>query len=171
MAHFAKLGINGKVIDVMVVADADCLDANGVENEEIGRQFLENLTGWPLWKQTSYNTVRNTHSLGGTPFRKNHAGIGCTYDEDLDGFIRRKPETSKGTYVIDETTGAWKRPLPLPANAIIYGTDDGLNRGAINYNWDETLYQTDNTQGWVVKTEDLQSSLNDDGTKYPGDGD
>jgi len=171
MAHFAKLGINGKVIDVMVVADADCLDADGVENEEIGRQFLEDLTGWPLWKQTSYNTSRNTHATGGTPFRKNHAGIGCTYDEDSDAFIRRKPETSKGTYVIDETTGAWKRPVELPADAILYGTDDSLNRGAINYIWDETLYQTDNTQGWVAKTEDLQSSLNDDGTKYPGDGD
>lgn len=171
MAHFAKLGINGKVIDVMVVADAVCLDADGNENEEIGRQFCEQLTGWPLWKQTSYNTSRNVHSSGDASkaFRKNFAGVGCTYDEDLDAFIRRKPETSKGTYVVDETTGAWKRPVALPSDAIHYSdANDHLNRGAVNYTWDETAYQNDNTQGWVKKTEDIQNTTNADGKTWPG---
>jgi hypothetical protein len=79
MAHFAKLGINSKVIGVEVVADADCKNADNNEDEQVGIQFLENIHGWPLWKQTSYNTQANVHSLGGTPFRKNYAGIGYTY--------------------------------------------------------------------------------------------
>jgi hypothetical protein len=56
MAHFAKLGINGKVIAVLVVANADTINASGVEDENVGIQFLERSTGWPLWKKTSYNT-------------------------------------------------------------------------------------------------------------------
>ena len=56
MAHFAKLGINSKVIGVEVVADDDCKNADGVEDESVGIQFLENIHGWPLWKKTSYNT-------------------------------------------------------------------------------------------------------------------
>ena len=87
MAHFAKLGINSKVISVEVVADADCENADNNEDESVGIQFLEHIHGWPLWKQTSYNTHANVHSLGGTPFRKNYAGVGHTYDEDRDAFI------------------------------------------------------------------------------------
>ena len=56
MATFAKLGINGKVIAVHSVSDADCLNADGKEDESVGIQFLENLHGWPLWAQTSYGT-------------------------------------------------------------------------------------------------------------------
>jgi len=53
MAHYAKLGANNKVIAVEVVADADCQNASGVEDEEVGRQFLERIHSWPLWKKTS----------------------------------------------------------------------------------------------------------------------
>jgi len=53
MAHYAKLGINSKVIGVEVVADADCQNASGVEDEEVGRQFMERIHSWPLWRKTS----------------------------------------------------------------------------------------------------------------------
>ena len=67
MAHYAKLGINSKVIAVNVVADKDCKNANNVEDEEVGRQFLERIHNYPLWKQTSFNTFNGQHKLGGTP--------------------------------------------------------------------------------------------------------
>ena len=93
MAHYAKLGANNKVIAVHVVADSDCQNADGVEDEEVGRQFLERIHNWPLWKQTSYNTLNNKHSSGDNSkaFRGNYAGIGYTYDEDNDIFIHPKP--------------------------------------------------------------------------------
>ena len=111
MAHFAKLGINSKVISVEVVADNDCKNADGVEDESVGIQFLENIHGWPLWKRTSYNTHANTHKLGGTPFRKNYAGVGHTYDEDRDAFIPPKPYAS---WVLNETTCIWGAPVTYP---------------------------------------------------------
>ena len=82
MAHYAKLGINSKVIAVNVVNDSDCLNADGIEDEEVGRQFLERIHNWPLWKKTSYNTSRGEHKNGGTPLRGNYAGIGFIWDED-----------------------------------------------------------------------------------------
>ena len=129
MAHFAKLGINSKVIGVEVVADADCQNADGVEDETVGIQFLENIHGWPLWKRTSYNTTANTHKLGGTPFRKNYAGIGHTYDEDRDAFIPPKPFAS---WILDETKGIWGSPVTYP-------TVEEYGDPAKNYDisWDE----------------------------------
>ena len=62
MAHYAKLGANNKVIAVHVVADKDCKNADGIEDEEVGRQFLERIHRWPLWKRTSYNTYGNKHN-------------------------------------------------------------------------------------------------------------
>jgi hypothetical protein len=137
MAHFAKLGINSKVIGVEVVADADCKNADNIEDETVGIQFLENIHGWPLWKKTSYNTQANVHSLGGTPFRKNYAGIGYTYDEDRDAFIPPKPYAS---WVVNETTCLWEAPVAYPS-VIEYG--DPAKKYEIS--WDET-----NTR-WVAK--------------------
>ena len=96
MAHFAKLGANNKVISVEVVADSDCLNADGIEDEEVGRQFLERIHSWPLWKQTSYNTQGNKHKSGddSKALRGNYAGIGMTYDEDNDLFLPKKPFVS-----------------------------------------------------------------------------
>jgi hypothetical protein len=91
MASFAKIGMNGKVIAVHSVVNKVLHDSNGIEREDIGIDFLTKLHGWSIWKQTSYNTHAGVHSLGGTPFRKNHAGIGYTYDEDRDAFIPKKP--------------------------------------------------------------------------------
>jgi len=108
MAHYAKLGANNKVIAVHVVADKDCQNADGVEDEEVGRQFLENIHSWPLWKKTSYNTSGGQHKNGGTPLRGNYAGIGLTYDEDNDIFINKKPHAS---WVLDVATASWKSPI------------------------------------------------------------
>jgi hypothetical protein len=108
MAHFAKLGINSKVIAVHVVDNKDLHNADGIEEEEVGRQYLERIHNWPLWKQTSYNTQRNQHKNGGTPLRGNYAGIGFTYDEENDVFWPIKPYTS---WVKNLTTAQWQSPI------------------------------------------------------------
>ena len=108
MAHYAKLGINSKVIAVHVVADSDCQNADGIEDEEVGRQFLERIHSWPLWKKTSYNTAGGQHKDGGTPLRGNYAGIGMTYDEDNDIFIVEQPYPS---WVKVVSTASWQSPI------------------------------------------------------------
>ena len=70
MASFAKIGLNGKVIEVLSVVNEVLHDSNGVEQEAIGIDFLTKLTGYPVWKQTSYNTNGGVHSSGGIPLRK-----------------------------------------------------------------------------------------------------
>ena len=140
MAHFAKLGINSKVIGVEVVADDDCKNADGVEDETVGIQFLEHIHGWPLWKQTSYNTHANVHALGGTPFRKNYAGIGFTYDEENDGFVAPKPYAS---WILDGATCTWSAPVTYPS-VTTYG--DPAKQYEIG--WDET-----NTR-WTAKDQE-----------------
>lgn len=127
MASFAKIGLNGKVIEVQSVVNEVLHDANGVEQEINGIDFLTKLTGWSIWKQTSYNTKGGVHSSGGTPFRKNHAGIGYTYDEDRDAFIPPKPFNS---WTLDEDTCLWEAPVAYP--------DDGQI-----YRWNETDQQWD----------------------------
>jgi len=108
MAHYAKLGANNKVIGVHVVNDADCKNASGVEDEEVGRQFLERIHSWPLWKKTSYNTAGGQHKDGGTPLRGNYAGIGMTYDDDNDIFIGKKPFAS---WVLNVAEARWQSPI------------------------------------------------------------
>ena len=108
MAHYAKLGINSKVISVEVVADADCQNADGIEDEEVGRQFLERIHSWPLWKKTSYNTMGGQHKLGGTPLRGNYAGIGMIYDEDNDLFLAKKPYAS---WFLNTSEARWQSPV------------------------------------------------------------
>jgi hypothetical protein len=127
MASFAKIGLNNKVIEVLSVVNEVLHDANGVEQEAIGIDFLTKLTGYPVWKQTSYNTHSGVHNNGGTPLRKNHAGIGYTYDEDRDAFIPKKPYNS---WILNETTCNWEAPVAYP-------TDGG------KYTWNETTKNWD----------------------------
>ena len=112
MASFAKIGLNNKVIEVLSVHNNELLDSNGVEQEVNGIDFLTKLTGWSIWVQTSYNNN----------FRKNHAGIGYTYDEDRDAFIPPKPFNS---WILNEDTCQWEAPVAYP---------DDDNR----YTWNET---------------------------------
>jgi hypothetical protein len=111
MASFAKIGLNGKVIAVHSVVNEVLHDSNGIEREDIGIDFLTKLHGWAIWKQTSYNTHGGVHDNGGTPLRKNHAGIGYTYDEDRDAFIPKKPFNS---WILNETTCLWESPVAYP---------------------------------------------------------
>jgi len=126
MASFAKIGLSGKVIEVLSVNNEVLHDANGVEQENIGIDFLTKLTGWAIWKQTSYNTYGGVHSNGGTPFRKNHAGIGYTYDEDRDAFIPKKPYNS---WILNETTCLWEAPVAYPTDGQKYSWNEE------NKNW------------------------------------
>ena len=122
MASFAKIGLNGKVIAVHSVVNEVLHDSNGVEREDIGIDFLTKLHGWQNWKQTSYNTLEGVHSLGGTPFRKNHAAIGYIYDYNRDAFI---PPKLYNSWILNESTCNWEAPVAYP-------TDGG------KYTWNET---------------------------------
>jgi len=117
MASFAKIGLNSKVIEVLSVVNEVLHDSNGVEQEDIGIDFLTKLTGYPLWKQTSYNTHGGLHDNGGTPLRKNHAGIGYTYDETRNAFIPPKPFNS---WILNEDTCLWNPPIAMPQNGNRY---------------------------------------------------
>jgi hypothetical protein len=110
MAHFAKLGANGKVIQVLTLDNKDMLNADGVEDEAVGQQYLELHNNWPaqMWIQTSYNTAGGQHKNGGTPFRGNYAGIGYTWDEDNQIFWPKKPYAS---WVKHIATASWKSPI------------------------------------------------------------
>ena len=110
MAHFAKISDTSQVLAVHVVTNSDCLNADGVEDETIGQQFLERLFSWPasMWVQTSYNTSQGIHRLGGTPLRGNYAGIGHIWDEDNNIFYMKKPHAS---WVLNTTTATWHSPI------------------------------------------------------------
>ena len=116
MAHFAKLDENNIVTQVIVVSNEIATSENA------GVTFINNLYKTSdTWKQTSYNTVKNTHSLGGTPFRKNYASIGYTYDASKDAFIPPKPFNS---WVLDETTCWWEPPVAIPSDGKEYDWDE-----------------------------------------------
>jgi hypothetical protein len=112
MAHFAKLGANSKVIQVLTLNNGDMLNADGVEDETVGQQYLETHNNWPaqMWIQTSYNTSANTHSSGDNSkaFRGNYAGIGHIWDEDDQIFWPKKPYTS---WVKHIESASWKSPI------------------------------------------------------------
>ena len=117
MASFAKIGLNNKVIEVLSVNNEVLKDSNGIEQESIGIDFLTKLTGWAIWKQTSYNTVAGIHTKGGIPFRKNHATIGYTYDEDKDAFI---PKKTYNSWILNEQTCLWEAPIAYPTDGNKY---------------------------------------------------
>jgi len=112
MAHFAKLGSNGKVIQVTPMDNQVMEDSDGNEVEANGQQWLEKHNNWPaqMWIQTSYNTFNNTHSSGDNTqaFRGNYAGIGYTWDEENNIFWSKKPYAS---WVKDIATATWKSPI------------------------------------------------------------
>ena len=119
MAHFAKLDENNIVIAVNVVHNNELL-VDGVENEQKGIDFLNNFFNTSdNWKQTSYNTLSGNHNLGGTPFRKNYAGKGYTYDESRDAFI---PPQDYPSWILNEDTCQWEAPVSRPTEGIEEGT-------------------------------------------------
>ena len=118
MAHFAKLGVGNIVERVIVVHNSVITDANGVEQEQLGVNFINQLYNTnDTWKQTSYNTYGGVHKLNGTPFRKNYAGIGYTYDLQRDAFIPPKPFNS---WILNEQTCLWEAPVARPNDGNMY---------------------------------------------------
>jgi len=118
MASFAKIE-NNIVITVVSVVNEVLKDSNGIEQEQLGINFLKTLYNEPnaIWKQTSYNTNAGVHYLGGTPFRKNHAGIGFNYDEQINAFIPPKPYNS---WILNEETCNWEAPISYPIDGQKY---------------------------------------------------
>ena len=112
MAHFAKLGSNSKVIQVLTLNNGDMLNADGVEDESVGQQYLERHNNWPapMWIQTSYNTSGGKHSSGddSKALRGNYAGIGYIWDEDNNLFYPKSPYPS---WVLNTTTASWYSPI------------------------------------------------------------
>ena len=130
MAHFAKLGI-GNIIETVVVVSNDI-----ATTEQAGVDFLNNLYGSrDVWKQTSYNTYGGEHKLGGTPFRKNYAGIGFKYDQTRDAFIEPQPFNS---WILNETTCLWDSPVVKPETYTQNLVDENNNPIPDYYNWNET---------------------------------
>jgi hypothetical protein len=106
MAHFAKV-VDGKVSQV-IVAEKEFFDT-----------FVDSSPG--EWIQTSYNTHGGVHKNGGTPLRKNYAGIGFTYDRTRDAFIPHQPFAS---WVLDEQTCLWNAPVAMPSDGKTYAWDE-----------------------------------------------
>lgn len=113
MAHYAKLDENNKVISVHVVSN-EVINIDGIESEQAGIDFLTNLHGHNKWKQTSYNGN----------FRKNYAGIGYEYNEDLDAFIPPKPFAS---WILDPSDATWKSPVEMPSGENYFWNEESLS--------------------------------------------
>lgn len=120
MAHFAEVDSNNIVQRVLVIAN---------EEEYRGQEFLANDLGLGgTWLKTSYNTFGGVHSFGGTPLRKNYAGIGFSYDSARDAFIPPKPHNS---WLLDEDTCLWEPPKPYPTDGAMYVWNETTT------NWEE----------------------------------
>jgi hypothetical protein len=120
MGHYAFVNENNIVTEVITGRDED--------------EVIDGITDWEahygdfrgqVCKRTSYNTVGGVHLFGGTPYRKNYAGIGYTYDADRDAFIAPKPFES---WILDEDSCTWQAPTPYPTDGLMYQwVEDDLN--------------------------------------------
>jgi hypothetical protein len=125
MAYFAKLGTGNIVEQVISINNAVITDANGVEQEQLGNDFINKLYNTrDVWKQTSYNNN----------IRKNFAGIGFKYDQARDAFIAPKPYPS---WILNEDTCLWEAPVAKPTTEL----EDNQY-----YVWNETIIN------WEIKT-------------------
>lgn len=121
MAHFAELDENNVVLRVVVIANADTHDINGIESEEIGIATCKKLFGVNTrWRQTSYNDG----------MRKRFAGVGSTYDEVLDAFVPPKVFSS---WVLNTEEASWEAPVPMPQL-----TEEERAQG-YRYTWNEDI--------------------------------
>ena len=133
MAHFAKISETNEVLTVLTLNNSDMLNADGVENESVGQQYLETHNNWPaqMWIQTSYNTSQNKHNSGDNSkaLRGNYAGIGFTWDENNQIFWSKKPYAS---WVKNILEARWQSPI---------GDAPTLTE-------EQTLQNTDSTHMW-----------------------
>ena len=168
MAHFAKLGVNGKVIAVHGLDNKDMLNADGQEDESVGQNRLQEIHGWPaaMWIQTSYNTRGNKYynedgSEGdqSKKLRGNYAGIGYTYDEDNDIFWPKQPYAS---WTKNTSTASWDCPINYPSV-----TTDGADPVVWDWSivWNESAYQSDNSKGWKGTKHNVDGTAHADADK------
>jgi hypothetical protein len=142
MAHFAKIGLNSKVIAVHGLDNNKMLNASNVEDETVGVQELTRIHGWPLWVQTSYNTrgnkYYNTDGSEGDQTKKlrgNYAGIGYIWDEDNNLFFPPKPYASWLKY---NAEARWRSPIgDAPALTTEQASQNTANTHRWSYNWNE----------------------------------
>lgn len=156
MAHYAFLDENNIVTEVIVGIDETEL----IEGQD-PETWYSNFRGQTC-KRTSYNTVAGEHRFGGTPYRKNYAGIGYSFDETRDAFIPPKPYSS---WILNETTCIWESPIPYPDTSAIPTEYQIYNV----YAWNETI------QNWELVQPFEDWTLNEAGyyeapTPYPTDG-
>lgn len=114
MAHYAK--VENGIVTQVIVADQEFIDSGALGDPS-------------TWLQTSYNTFGGVHRSGGTPLRKNYAGVGYSYMPDIDAFVPPKPFPS---WVLNSETGLWDAPVPRPENNLYVIWDEELQ------NWKET---------------------------------
>lgn len=126
MAHYAQ--VEDGVVTKVIVAEQDFVD--GIEG---------------VWLQTSYNTSGGVHTLGGTPLRKNFAGVGMIYDAGRDAFYQPQPYPS---WTLDESTCYWKAPVeyPPPKGGLVVEGGTGEETNRVQYVWDEP------STNWIVVT-------------------
>jgi hypothetical protein len=121
MAYFAKLGTGNIVENVISINNSVITDSNGIEQEQLGVDFINNLYNTrDVWKQTSYNRT----------FRKNYAGIGFQYDQQRDAFIPPKPFNS---WVLNENTCNWEAPIAKPTIELEENKYYSWNESIINW--------------------------------------
>ena len=138
MAHFAKISENNEVLTVLTLNNVDMQNADGVEEETVGQQYLEKHNNWPanLWIQTSYNTSKGQHQNGGTPLRGNYAGVGMTYDQNNDIFIGSKVHAS---WVLNVAEARWQSPIgDAPALTSEQQSQNEALTHMWVYNWNES---------------------------------
>lgn len=105
MSHFARINAYG-IVEQVIVAEQD---------------FIDTLPDSGSWVQTSYNTYGGQHRLGGTPLRKNYAGVGYRFDAQRDAFIPPQPYPS---WTLNEDTCLWDAPIPMPQDGKPYDWDE-----------------------------------------------
>jgi len=156
MAHYAKLDENNMVLAVEVIDDANCLDSEGNESEEVGRQYLEDIHGWVKWKKTSYNTnagkyydpvTRELASDQSKAFRANHACIGLYYSDTHDIFHGTCPHAS---WTLNTTTGLWDPPVATPE--VHTYTEGEITKHYVKF-WNE------GTRTWRANKEDNETDV------------
>jgi hypothetical protein len=152
MAHFAKIGLDNKVIHVVTVDNIDCMTPQGIEKEEIGLAHLRKHHGHETWKQCSFTSImgkrrdpKSNQIVDRLAFRANFPGIGWYYNSEYDIFHPPKPEGCN-SWTLNTTNGWWEPPIKEPEITKEQGDMEQY------YVWDEEAYQADNTTGWVLVT-------------------
>lgn len=117
MSHFARVNAQG-IVEQVIVAEQD---------------YIDTLSDKTSWVQTSYNTYKGVHVLGGSPLRKNYAGVGYSYDFIRDAFIPPKPFNS---WLLNEDTCLWESPISYPMDGKVYVWDEETT------NWTEVINES-----------------------------